>query len=102
MSNLTLTIPHSLGRAEARRRIESELSHARQQHGSKLSRLEERWEGDTLHFVVGALGQTVTGRVMVEDAQVHAEIALPWMLALLAKPFVKRIEDQGRQLLGSH
>jgi hypothetical protein len=33
---------------------------------------------------------------------VHLEIALPWMLAMLAGVVKKQIEHQGRILLGHH
>jgi putative polyhydroxyalkanoate system protein len=99
MNNLTVTIPHQLGRAEARRRIEEGVRQLRGRQGAMLSRLDERWEGDTLHFDAAALGQSVSGKVRVEDAQVFIEVALPWVLALLGGALREQLERQGRGLL---
>jgi predicted transcriptional regulator len=63
MQNLTVSIPHQLGRAEARRRIEEQIRQVRQQHGGFVSRLEETWTGDTLAFTAVVMAQRLTGRV---------------------------------------
>ena len=76
-------IPHKLGREAARARIAGGIG--------KLADMvpgggtvEQRWEGDTLHFSVTAMGQKVGCRLDVMDAKVHAELDLPPMLALFA------------------
>ena len=100
MPNLTLTIPHQLGREEAKRRISEQAAHLQGQHGGMLERVEQRWEGDTLHFLVAAMGQSIAGTLRVAEQDVHLEVALPWMLAMLAGTVKKQIEQQGRHLLG--
>ncbi|MHA6717986.1 polyhydroxyalkanoic acid system family protein [Sphingomonas sp. RS6] len=95
---ISVDIPHQLGRAGARERI-----------GSKIGRLadkipggatvEHRWEGDSLHFTVAAMGQTVASRLDVLDAHVHAEIALPGMLGLFAGKIREMLEKEGPRLL---
>ena len=102
MPNLTITIPHQLGREEARRRINEQASRLESQHGGLLDRIEQRWEGDTLHFLVGAVGQSVSGTLRIAEQDAHLEVALPWMLAMLAGVVKKQIEHQGRILLGHH
>lgn len=99
MPNLTITIPHQLGRDEARRRIAEQASQLQGQHGGMLERIEQRWDGDTLHFLVGAVGQSISGTLRVAEQDVHLEVALPWMLALLAGTVKKQIERQGHKLL---
>lgn len=100
MPNLTASIPHQLGRAEARRRMESGLSQMVQQYGSMVGHVQQRWEGDTLHLSVTALTQTVSGTARVEEQAVHLEIALPWVLSMLTGQVKQAIEQQGRALLG--
>jgi putative polyhydroxyalkanoate system protein len=102
MPNLTITIPHQLGREEARRRIVEQTAQLQNQHGGMLERLEQRWEGDTLHFLVAAVGQSVSGILRVAERDVYLEVALPWMLAMLAGVVKKQIEQQGRKLLEHH
>src|SRR5690349_2851246 len=99
MSNLTITIPHQLGREEAKRRIREQTSQLLGQPGGLLQRVEQRWEGDTLHFLVAAVGQSVSGTAQFTDRTVQLDIALPWMLAMLAGTMKKQIEQQGRKLL---
>src|SRR4051812_25219311 len=84
MSNLTATVPHKLTRDEAKRRIQDQLGQLRQQQGQLLQNLQETWTGDRMDFSVAAMGQTVTGHLVVEDQAVQVEVALPWMLAMLA------------------
>ena len=100
MPNLTITIPHQLGRAEARRRIGEQAVRLQSQHGGMFERVEQRGVGDVLHFLVAAVGQSITGTLLVAEQDVHLEVALPWMLAMLAGAVKKQIEQRGRELLG--
>ena len=100
MPNVTITIPHQLGREEAKRRIMEQAAQLQSQHGSMLQRVEQRWDGDTLHFLVGAVGQSLSGTLRVAEQNVHLEVALPWMLALLAGTVKAQLEREGRKLLG--
>jgi hypothetical protein len=97
--NLTITIPHQLGRAEAKRRIQDSLGQVQRQHAGMFERFEHRWDGDTLHFSVMAVGQSVSGSALFADHSVFLEIALPWMLSLLAGAVKQQIEQQGRKML---
>jgi len=101
MQSLTLSIPHRLSRAEARRRIQEEVVRLKSQYGAMLGNVEERWTGDTLAFSLTATGVTLSGHVYVEDQVVRLDIPLPWPLAMLAGGVKQRIEQQGRKLLGS-
>jgi hypothetical protein len=96
---LTVSIPHQLGRAEARRRIETGF--AKMLHGlpGGSGQCSERWEGDRLVFSVGALAQTVTGFVDVGDAAITMEIQLPGVLGLIASGFKTRLQKAGQLLL---
>ena len=96
---LTVSFPHQLGRAEARRRIETGF--AKMLHGlpGGTGQCSERWEGDRLVFSVAALGQTVSGFVDVGDAVVTMEIQLPGVLGLIASGFRSRLQKAGQLLL---
>ena len=101
MQSLTLSIPHRLTRAEAKRRIQEELVRLKGQYGAMLGNIEERWTGDTLAFSLTVTGVTLSGHVYVEDQVVRLDIPLPWPLAMLAGGVKHQIEQQGRKLLGS-
>ncbi len=99
MPNLTISIPHQLGHAEAKRRIGDLATQFQGQAGNMLSGVQQRWDGDTLHFVVAAAGQSISGTAHVAEQTVNLDIALPWMLSLLAGTVKKQIEQQAREAL---
>ena len=96
---ITISIPHQLGRAEARRRIEAgfgKIIHLLPGSGGTFN---ERWEGDRLSFGGAALGQTVAGVVIVLDASVTMEIELPGVLGMIASGLKDRLQKVGQLLL---
>ena len=99
MPNMTASIPHQLTRAEAKRRIQDQLGTLRQQQGSLIASIRETWTADRLDFSVHALGQPISGHLTVDDQVVHVEVALPWLLSILAGAVKDKIEQQGRLLL---
>jgi putative polyhydroxyalkanoate system protein len=101
MANITVSIPHQLTRAEARRRIENHITQLQEQYGSQLDHFDHRWNGDRLDFAAGVMGMSISGNLRVEDQVVNLEIALPWALATLAKTATQTIEQEGRKLLGN-
>jgi hypothetical protein len=96
---ITVRIPHQLGRAEARRRIESGFARMIHSLPGGTGECSERWEGDRLVFSVGALAQTVAGVIDVDDAAVTMEIQLPGVLGLLASGLKDRLQKAGQLLL---
>ncbi|TNC12386.1 polyhydroxyalkanoic acid synthase [Methylobacterium terricola] len=99
---LVVEIPHQLGRAEARRRIESRLGQGRdlvQKAG--LTMQDPVWTGDTLAFVVGAMGQTVSGTIAVEDTTARVEVQLPMLLGVFSGKVRQVIAEKGGELLAA-
>src|SRR3954470_21039188 len=95
---LVVSIPHRLGREEARRRLQAGLTRA----AASLSGLkvdEEKWHGDRMIFRVRALGQAAAGHVDVEDNHVRVEVTLPWLLQRFAELVQGTIKNRGRLLL---
>ena len=76
-----VSIPHSLGKAEARRRLEVGLGSVRSHFGNVLNVQEEVWSGDSLAFRASVLTQQTTGTITVADDHVRVEVLLPWALA---------------------
>ncbi|HYW64027.1 MAG TPA: polyhydroxyalkanoic acid system family protein [Bradyrhizobium sp.] len=95
---LVVSIPHRLGREEARRRLQAGLTRA----AASLPVLnvdEERWDGDRMIFRVRALGQAAAGTVDVEDDHVRVEVTLPWLLQRFAEAAQSAIKRRGNLLL---
>ena len=97
---VTITISHSLGREAARQRLQGGVGKVRDKLGGLgMQLVEESWQGDTLQFGVAALGQTVNGKLDIEDSLVRVEVMLPWMLAVFAEKLRLGVEKQGQILL---
>lgn len=96
---VTLTLPHELGRAEARRRIDDGFASFASHMGAAAGALHKSWSGDRLSFTFQALGQGISGTVDVEDAAIRLEVVLPTLLALVAEKVKSRLRQEGQLLL---
>ena len=97
---VTIDIPHALGVAEARRRVEAQFGRLEAQlSGVGVTGIEKRWEGDRLHFSGRALGQAVGGRLTVLADTLRAELDLPPILAMVAGRIREALGKSGRLLL---
>jgi putative polyhydroxyalkanoate system protein len=96
---LLVSIPHRLGRLEARRRVDSGIGRLRSELNTLLSGLDYQWEGDTLNFVGSAMWQRITGRIEVLDDVVRVEIDLPWIMQLMRETVAKQLRGRGVAML---
>lgn len=95
---IMLDIPHELGRVGARQRLE----HGTDQIAGIVpggSLREHRWEGDTLYFVIEAMGQRVASQIDVYDTRIHAVVDLPPLTALFASTIKEQLGLIGIKLL---
>ena len=95
---LVVSIPHTLGREEAMRRLKEGLSRT----ASSVPVLkvdEERWEDNRMIFRVRALGQVAAGHVEVADDHVKVEVVLPRLLQRFAQAAQAAIRNRGNLLL---
>lgn len=97
---LVVVVPHQLGLAEARRRLETGLTSLAQTFGDKLTSVDQRWTGDRLDVNVKALGQSVAAGLDISETEVRVEVQLPWMLAMIAEKAKGYIQKEGQLLLG--
>lgn len=95
---LVVSIPHSLGRDEAMRRLKTGLSRAATSM-PVLSVDEERWDDNRMSFRVRAMGQVASGHLDVEDSHVRLEVTLPWLLQRFAEVAQAAIQKRGQLLL---
>lgn len=101
--SVTVNIPHTLGKAEARRRIEGGFGKLRAQMTGGVSGLmesfNERWEDDCLYFEGATFGQAIHGRLDVLEESIVVEVALPNFLAAIADSIMGRVKKEGQLLL---
>ena len=96
---ITVTIPHQLGRAEARRRIDEGFGDLSRHLGGAVGALDKRWEGDQLSFSLSSFGQAISGYVTIADAVVTVEVLLPGFLAMIAGKVRGTLQKEGQLLL---
>lgn len=96
---ISVRIQHQLGRAEARRRIETGFAKILHQLPGSGSTYSERWDGDRLVFGIAAMGQTIDGVINVLDDAVTIEVTLPGVFGLIASSLKNRLQEAGRLLL---
>ncbi len=95
---ISLDIPHKLGKEGVRQRLDGGIG--------KIGRLipggatvEHRWDGDTMHFTVGAMGQTIDAEATVYEDKVHAVVNLPAFLSLFSSQLEAVIRSEAPKLL---
>jgi hypothetical protein len=97
---LTVVIPHKLGKAEARARIDSGLDRFEQQmFGLQSARMQRSWADDRLSLQTRILGQRVSGRIDVGDRDIRIEVDLPGFLGRFADKVAGKLQREGRLLL---
>jgi hypothetical protein len=96
---LIVSIPHRLGRQEAKRRLHSGIGRIGPELSGLVSTLDYSWEDDTLNFRAVAMWQAISGRIEVLDDAVRIEIDLPWMMRLLGDTIVKQVRGRGLAML---
>jgi hypothetical protein len=96
---MEMTIPHTLGQAEALRRIQSLLAQVKAQYPDTFRDLHESWTDSGGEFSATIMGMPVSGRLTVTPTQVHLTGDIPFA----ALPFKGQIEEtirtQAEQLL---
>jgi hypothetical protein len=96
---LIVVIPHSLGQAEATRRIREGIGRARGEFAKLLTIEDERWEENRLSFSAKAMGQRAMGFIDIGEASVRLEVTLPWLLAKFAAAAQRVIGSKGQLML---
>jgi hypothetical protein len=96
---VSIDIPHELGVAEARRRIDDGFVRIEKQLGAGLGQVTRSWDGDRMSFAAKVMGQAITGRLDVGERAVLMQIDLPTVLALIADKITGRVKKEGQLLL---
>ena len=95
---ITVNIPHELGVAEAKKRIESGFDDL-SRHLGGLGGVSKSWDGDRMAFAFAAMGQAISGSIDVADRSIRLEVLLPNLLAMMAGKLKGRLQKEGQLLL---
>ena len=97
--SIVITVPHALGKDEARRRVAFEIDQLKSAYVDKFAHSEVRWLGDAADIRVVALAQEIKAHIDVASDVVRVEILLPWLLASLAGRVESRLTTTARDTL---
>ncbi len=95
---ITVDLPHNLGAAEAKRRIEANLGRI----GGKLpagAEVRPVWKGDRLKLEVAMLGQQLEAALDIRNDLVRITVLLPPALAFFGKAVEAGLRQSGAALL---
>lgn len=95
---ITVNIPHRLTRAEVRGRIDSGFVKVQEQIVGKGVDVDQSWVGDQMDFTLSIMGQSISGKLLVEDERVQITIDLPWLLARFGSTIREKL-TKGTKLL---
>ena len=97
--SIEVDLAHQLGKDEAKSRIAGNIGTLGQHMPGGVAEVSERWEGDSLHLDIGAMGQNVAARLDVQDANVHIKVELPGLLGMFAGVIKGMLQSKGDELL---
>lgn len=96
---VTVVINHTLGRAEAVRRLKEGFARTENQLGPMVTVDQATWDGDTLRVRMRTLGQTAAATIEVMEEHLRIEVSLPWLLAQAAKRLLPILRKETTRLL---
>ena len=95
---LIVSIPHSLGKEEALRRLKAGMERV-VAHVPVMKVDEQTWSGDRMTFHARALGQVAAGTIDVGENDVRLELTLPWVLQRFGHLVQDAFTQRTRRLL---
>jgi hypothetical protein len=96
---LVVSLPHSLGKTEALRRLKTGLSRMRSEYAQYVDVTEEVWNGHSLTLRAKILKQSVAATIEVGEDYVRVEAILPFLLGQLARGAQAFVQSKGSLLL---
>ena len=95
---ISVDVPHNLGAAEARRRVQANL-HTLSGKLPAGATVTPVWEGDRLRLDVAMLGQQVEAGLEIMDTAIRITVLLPPALAFFGKAVEAGLRQSGAALL---
>lgn len=97
---MRVPIQHSLSKEEVRHRLKARSPEIKDAIPGGMADVSTAWPNeDCMTLSVRALGQSVDGRVLIEERQVVFEVDLPLALSFVEPLIRGAIETKGQKLL---
>jgi hypothetical protein len=98
-SPIVIDVPHSLGQAEAKRRMKAGVDKIAR-HIPGGGEVSADWPAeDRMVMTITAMGQKVVADLDVEDKLVRVKLAVPLMLSFMAGPITGIVKKSAEELL---
>ena len=98
---ITVDLPHKLGAAEAKRRIQNGIGDLGA-HLPGAAQVEHGWVGDRMNLKVTAMGQEVSAAIDVQENVVRVQVVLPAFLSFFGSKIEALLRRHGAELLEDH
>ncbi|RFM28513.1 polyhydroxyalkanoic acid system family protein [Deminuibacter soli] len=99
MSDLNISVPHSLPKEEALTRIKNMIQQLQREQAGTISNVQENWEGNTGNFSFSAKGFDLAGTILVNDSNVEINSKLPFAVSLFKGAISSMIQQKASALL---
>ena len=99
MATIPFDVPHSLGRDEARARIQAGLPKLAQ-HIPGGGTVSDHWTGtDALTLTIIAMGQSVEVKMAIGEANLSGTVKVPMMLSMMSGPITDFVKTSAEKML---
>lgn len=96
---MQLTIPHKYSEIEAITYVKKILNQSRSQIAAHVTDMEEKWEGNVLHFAFTTQKQHIKGTLTIKDKAFDLYAKLPLMMRMFEGRIEKMIKEQVGEML---
>lgn len=97
---MRVTLPHTLGKDEVRRRMHKHASEIGSFFPAGLASVTTDWPSeDRMSINAQVMGQSIPGGVEVRENEVVIEMDLPLMLSVMKGPLEAAVKQQAGRLL---
>lgn len=97
---MRVSLPHTLGREEVRRRFHARAPDLAGAFPAGMAEVTQRWaDEDHLVMEIRALGQVLSGEVVIEDQAVVVTLDLPPALGFVGGMIESAVRQKGTKLL---
>jgi len=93
MPSFNTEVPHSLGRAAAKSRLETFLAKIEEKYQGQINEMTGQWEGDTLKYSFTTFGIKIAGTMEVQEDQVVLHGDLPFSAMMFKGKIASSIKE---------
>jgi hypothetical protein len=101
MPALNFSVPHQLGKQEAKSRLDDLFPSLESKYASIISDTRYEWLGDRCDFSLSIKGMNASGQIDVRETQVDLDLDLPFAAVFFKDKIRETIASQAAELLSA-